>query len=443
MLIEPQGVSSKGPLQGANADLPPGKSSALSDIQTQQDGRTVSTCNLLSRAVLCAATVAALGPPRLTAQEAAGHGVSASEIRIGNITCATGTAEAYAVVAQAEAAYFRMINDRGGINGRKIRFVSKQDGCQVARALELARQLVEKDDVLLLFSVLGTEANLAIRPYLNETQVPQLFIESSSAAFNDPEHFPWTMGLFATYFTEGQAYAKYVLQNMPSAKIGVLSANNDVGKEFVAGLRNGLGDGDSRIVKEVTYGNSDHDLTAAIRSLKESGAEVFMNFSIGAFVTEAIRTAFDFDWHPMQFIPNSSLSVAAFLEPAGLQKAAGIISNARSKRWLGSVSQQDPAVRDFLAWMSTYNPVGNLRDQNNVAGYERAEALVEVLKHCGNDLSRTNLMKQASHLDLELGMLRPGIRITTTPKDYQPIKQLFLIRFDGKEWIPIGPISTE
>jgi branched-chain amino acid transport system substrate-binding protein len=404
----------------------------------------VNTLTRLIRVAILCIAYAAVVATLLSAQEGTARGVSASEIRIGNITCTIGMSEAYAAVAHSEAAYFRMINDRGGISGRKIIFVSREDGCQRASALELARLLVEKEDVLLLFSVLGTEANLAIRAYMNEKQVPQLFIESSSSVFNDPDKFPWTMGFFATYLTEGRAYAKYVLQNKPSAKIGVLSPDNDVGKEFVAGLRDGLGkNGSSKIVREITYNDSDRDLTAAIRTLKDSGAEVFMNFSIGAFATEAIRAASDLDWRPMQFIPNASLSVAAFLEPAGLQKSTGIISNARSKRWMGSASQQDPAVRGFLEWMSKYNPQGNLRDQNNVAGYERAEALVEVLKRCGDDLTRANVMKQASHLNLGLGMLRPGIRVTTSASDYQPIKQLFLIRFDGKEWTPLGPITSE
>jgi branched-chain amino acid transport system substrate-binding protein len=401
-------------------------------------GKQLMLSAILSAAAICAALV----PARLAAQEHAG--VSDAEIRVGNITCANGPAQAYTVVSRAEAAYFQMINDRGGINGRKITFMRKEDGCDPARTLELARQLVEQEDVLLLFSVFGTEANLAIRRYMNEKQVPQLFTETSSEAFNEPEKFPWTIGFFATYFTEGRAYARYVLQNKPSARIGVLSEDNDAGKEFVGGLRDGLGkSGASLIAKELTYSPSNADLSGAIRALKDSGADVFMNFSIGSFASDAIRAASDADWHPLQFIPNASLSVVAFLEPAGLRNSAGIISNARSKNWMGSASQQDPAVREFLDWMSKYNRDGNLRDQNNVAGYERAEALVHVLKQCGNNLTRANVMKQASHLDVELGMLRPGIRVTAGPSDYQPIKQLFLIRFDGKQWRPIGPVSSE
>jgi branched-chain amino acid transport system substrate-binding protein len=309
--------------------------------------------------------------------------------------------------------------------------------------LPLARKLVEEEKVLLLFSTLGTDANLEIRSYLNQQKVPQLFLESSSSIFDDPDHFPWTMGLFATYRTEGRAYARYILQNKPGGKIGVLSADDEVGKEFVAGLRDGLGNKSSMIVKEVTFMPSATDLEPKIRALKDSGADIFANFTIGPTATQAIRTAFDLDWHPLQLIPNASLSVAAFLEPAGLNKAAWVISNARSKSWRANQAQEDATVREFLEWMKKYNPDANLRDQNNVAGYERAEALVAVLTKCGDDLSRENVMKVASNLNIEIGMLRPGIRVKTSPADYQPIKDLFLIQFDGKQWQPIGPVTSE
>jgi branched-chain amino acid transport system substrate-binding protein len=350
----------------------------------------------------------------------------------------------YGAIARAEAAYFQMINDRGGINGRKINFISLDNGSGVAKTLDLAKQLVEKDQVLLIFSSIGTDSNLAIRAYLNEKKVPQLFVESSSSVFDDPSRFPWTMGFFASYRSEGAAYAKYIRQNKPGARIAVLYANDDIGKDYVAGVRAGLGDqASTMIVKEVSYQVSDATLDPQIAALKSSGADVFPNLSIGAFATQSIRAAYDANWHPLQFIPNASLSVAAFLDPAGLDKATGIISNARSKSWLDPQARNDPAVRDFLDWMSKYNPQASLRDQNNVAGYERAQALVEVLKKCGDDLTRANVMKQASNLDLELGMLRPGIRITTSPTDYQPIKQLFLIRFNGKHWIPFRSVVSE
>ncbi|HTX14913.1 MAG TPA: ABC transporter substrate-binding protein [Candidatus Baltobacteraceae bacterium] len=378
------------------------------------------------------------------AQKAYDPGASDSEIKIGNIAEYSGWGSAYGAVGRAEAAYFRMMNDRGGVNGRKIDFISLDSESDAAKSVDLARQLVEQDRVLLIFSPIGTESNLAIRAYLNDRKVPQIFVESSSAAFDDPGHFPWTMGFFPTYRTEGLAYAKYILRNRPAAKIAVLYANDDAGKEYLAGVHDGLGDkASSMIVKEASYQTSETTLDPQIVALKNSGADVFFNLSLGPFATQAIRTAYDMDWHPLQFIPNASLSVAAFLDPAGLAKASGIIANARSKGWLEPQTRTDPEVREFLEWMSKYNPEASLRDQNNVAGYERAEALVEVLRKCGDNLTRSNAMKQAASLNVELGMLRPGIRVTTSPTDYQPIKQLFLIRFNGRNWVPFGAVAGD
>jgi branched-chain amino acid transport system substrate-binding protein len=400
--------------------------------------------NFVSRVLAIASLAAAIAAPSATAQKSYDPGATDGEIKIGNIAPYTGWANPYAAVARAEAAYFQMINDRGGINGRKISFLSVDNASDPAQTSALASKLVEQDQVLLIFSSIGTEDNLAIRAYLNDHKIPQLFVESSSAVFNDPSHFPWTMGFFATYRNEGIAYAQYLLQNKPAAKVGVLYANNDAGKEFLAGAHDGFGDKAPKlIVKEVSYQVSDQSLQPQIAALRDSGADVFLDFSLGPFTTQAIRTAYELGWHPLQFIPNASLSVAAFLEPAGLQKSAGIISNARSKSWISPRAQSDPAVREFLDWMSKYNPGASLRDQNNVAGYERAQALVALLKNCGDNLTRANVMKQAASLDLELGMLRPGIKIKTSPTDYQPIKQLFLIRFDGKSWLPFVSSSGE
>jgi branched-chain amino acid transport system substrate-binding protein len=374
-------------------------------------------------------------------QKAYDQGASDSEIKIGNIAAYTGWESEYAAVARAEAAYFEMINDRGGIHGRKIKFISLDGASNSANALPLAQKLVEEEKALLIFSPIGTETNLAIRTYLNEKKVPQLFLQSSSAVFDDPAHFPWTMGFFATYRTEGAAYAKYILQNRPDAKIAVLYANDDGGREYAEGLHEGLGERVARmIVKETSYEVTAQTTAPQVSALKESGADTFMNFSVGRFATDAIRAAYDSGWRPLEFIPNASLSVAAFLEPAGLEKSAGIIANARSKGWATPEARSDPAVREFIEWMRQYNPQASLRDQNNVAGYERAQALVEVLERCGDNLTRENVMKQAASLDIELGMLRPGIRIQTSPGDYQPIKKLFLIRFDGTRWVPFGGV---
>jgi branched-chain amino acid transport system substrate-binding protein len=402
---------------------------------------TMTTNRMLVLAAILLAAMAIAIPG--VAEKKYGPGVTDREIKIGNIAPYTGFMQEYGAVARAEAAYFQMINDRGGVNGRKINFVSEDDGSDSARFVELGHQLVEQQNVLLIFSSFGTEPNLAIRPYMNDKKVPQLFIQSSSAVFDDPSHFPWTIGFFATYRTEGLAYAKYILATKPAAKIGVLYENTDAGKEYLGGVRDGLGgQASAMIVKQACYQVSDPDVGSQVLALKNSGADVFLNLAVGTFATSAIRKAYDIEWHPLQFIPNASLSIAAFLDPAGLQKAAGIITNARSKGWMHPQSRSDPAVHDFLEWMSRYNPQASLRDQNNVAGYERAEALIEVLKKCDDDLTRANVMKQAASLDFELGMLRPGIRVRTSADDYQPIKQLFLIRFNGKEWDPIGPVSS-
>ncbi len=395
------------------------------------------------RVRIFAATVLtiALAAPSAVAKKKYDTGATDTEIKIGNFTPYSGSFSEYGAEGRAEAAYFQMINDRGGINGRKIKFVSLDSGSQDDKAIELAHKLVEHEGVLLIFSSFGTESNMAIREYMNARKVPQLFLQASSAAFDDPAHFPWTMGFFATYRTEGSAYAKYIRQIKPGAKIAVLYANGDAGREYLAGVHDGLGKmASTMIVKEVSYESTDAALDSQIAALKSSGADVFLNLAFGKFATQAIRGAYDMGWHPLQFIPNASLSIAAFLDPAGLEKAAGIITNARSKSWLHAQGQRDPAVREFLDWMSKYNSQASLRDQLNVAGYERAQALVEVLKKCGDELTRANVMKQAASLDLELEMLRPGIRITTSANDYQPIKQLFLIKFDGKGWVPLGQV---
>jgi branched-chain amino acid transport system substrate-binding protein len=392
--------------------------------------------------ILAALALAALsGTPAAPAEKTYDPGASDSEILLGYIGSDAAWASAYRVVEQAEAAYFRMVNDEGGISGRRIRLLTVSGGSEASGALEAARQLVDRDGVLLVFSPIGTESNLAIRGYLNERKVPQLFVESRSAAFDDPSHFPWTMGFFATDKIEGRLYAAFILKEKPGGRIAVLHPDNATGKEFLEGVRAGLGDrASAMIVKELAYRSDEATIEPQIRALQATGADVFLNLTLGAFVTEAIRTAYDLDWHPLQFIPNASLSTAAFLDPAGLEKARGIIANARSKSWTGLQAQSDPAVRVFLSWMSKYNPDASLRDQNYVAGYERAQAMVAVLRKCGDDLTRANVMKQAASLDLELGMLRPGIRVKTSPSDYQPIKQLFLIRFNGRSRTPVGPV---
>jgi branched-chain amino acid transport system substrate-binding protein len=389
---------------------------------------------MLSAVALFALAFAA---ERAVAQKKYDPGATDSEIKIGNIMPYSGAFSEYGAIGRAEAAYFHMINDKGGVNGRKINFISVDSGSDSSKYVALAHQLVEEDQVLLTVGIFGDTSNMAIRLYLNEKNVPQLFIDATESVFDDPSHFPWTMGFQASKRTEGLVYAKYILQNRPGAKIAILYAGD---QEWLRGIRDGRGTkGSAMIVRELSFEYSDPaTLDAQIVALKSSGADVFMNLAAGRFATQAIRKAYDIDWHPLQFIPNASVSVAAFLDPAGLKKAAGIIANARSKGWLTPQSAQDPAVRAFLEWMKKYNAAATLRDSNNAYGYEVAQTLVEVLKKCGDDLTRANVMKQAASLDLELGMLSPGIRITTSPTDYRPIKQLFLVRFDGRDWVALG-----
>ena len=389
--------------------------------------------SIIALLVVAVASIQALAQPKYD------PGAADIEMKIGNIMPYTGAFSEYGATGRAEAAYFQMIDDQGGVNGRKIKFISLDSGSDTNKAVALAHEIVEQDQVLATVGIWGTPANLAIRPYMNERKVPQLFVAATESAFDDPEHFPWTMGFQASKRTEGLVYAQYILRNKPGAKVAILYANDPSGDEWRQGIRDGLGaKASAMIVKDAAFEYSDPAaFEAQVVALKNSGADVFMNLAVGRLSTRAIRKAYDIGWHPLQFIPNASLSVAAFLEPAGLQKAAGIITNARSKSWSKPQSRQDPAVRAFLEWMRKYNPDASLRDAHNVYGYEVAQTLVEVLKKCGADLTRANVMKQAASLDLELGMLSPGIRITTSPTDYQPIKQLYLVQFDGHDWAPI------
>ena len=387
----------------------------------------------------------ALAAAPALAQKKYDPGATDTTIRIGNIVPYTGAFAAYGNGARAEAAYYRMINDRGGVNGRKIEFISVDNGSDVQKTVELAHKLVEQDKVLLIAGSVGTPQNLAIRGYMNEKQVPQLFVATPADAFDDPSRFPWTMGFQATFRTEAAAYAQYILRTRPNARIGVLSADDDVGREYLDGLRAGLGArASTMIVRAETFRYGDGTtvggttIDGQIAALKASGADVFMNLAFGTLATQAIRTAYDIGWHPLQFVPNASLSIAAFIEPAGLTKSTGIITNARSKATTDAAAQHDPAVRDYLDWIRQYAPKGSERDAAYVYGYELAQTLVEVLRKCGDGLTRANVLRQATHLDLEIGLLRPGIRITTSPTDYRPIKQLFLVQFNGQEWVGLN-----
>ena len=376
------------------------------------------------------------------AQKQYDPGASDQEIKIGNLMPYTGKFSEYGAIGRAEAAYFKKINDDGGVNGRKINFDTLDLASKPGDAMALAHQLVEQDKVLFTVGNWGAPTNLAIRSYMNEMKVPQLFVAATDGALNDPARFPWTMGFQASKRTEGAAYARYILQTKPDAKIAVLSGNGPADDEWRAGIRKGLGaKASTMIVKEAAFEYGEPTtIDAQVAILRNSGADVFMNLGTGRFATQALRKAYDLGWHPLQFIPNASLSISSFLDPAGREKAIGIITSARSKGWMTAESRTDAAVMEFLDWMQRYNPDASLRDANYVYGYEVAQTTVAVLQKCGDDLTRANVLKQATSLDLTLGMLRPGIRITTSPTDYQPIKQMFLIQFNGTDWIPLGKL---
>ena len=372
----------------------------------------------------------------------AASGASDGEIKIGNIVPYTGSFSAYGAIGRAEAAYFRMLNQAGGMNGRKINFISLDSESNTDTAVTLAHRLVEQDQVLLTVSIWGAPANMAIRTYMNEKHVPQLFAAAESD-LNDPSHFPWTMGFQPSRRTEALEYARYILQARPTAKIAILYPADSSAQEWMQAVKDGLGNMASpMIVKELSFDYADPaSLGTTLTLLKNSGADVFLNLVIGKAATEVILKASAIGWHPLQLISNASLAAIARLAPADRPKAAGIVTNARSKSWLKPSARNDPAVRAFLDWMAVWNPQADLRDPDNVYGYEVAQTVVEVLKKCGDTLTRDNVMKQAASLDLQLGMLHSGIKVTTSPTDYQPIKKLFMIQFDGQDWVSAGKVT--
>jgi branched-chain amino acid transport system substrate-binding protein len=390
---------------------------------------------------LTAALVLAASPA--LAQKKYSPGASDTEIKIGQAMPYSGPASAYGAIGKAEAAYFDYLNkEKGGINGRKINFISLDDGYSPPKTVEQVRRLVEQDEVLLIFQSLGTPSNTAIHKYMNAKKVPQLFVATGATKWGDPKNFPWTMGWQPNYQTEAKIYAKYILEKYPNAKIAVLLQNDDYGKDYLKGFTDGLGDkAKSMIVAQATYEISEPTIDSQIVALKSSGADVFFNIATPKHAAQAIRKAYDIDWHPVQFLNNVSISVGAVLTPAGLEKSKDIISiqyykDPSDPRW-----KDDPEYKDWLAWMKKYNPDANVIDGLNVYGYAVAKTLERVLVQCKDDLTRENVMRQAADLkNLHIPMLLPGISVNTGPNDFYPIEQGQLIRFDGKEWVPFGGV---
>ena len=374
------------------------------------------------------------------AEKKYGPGVTDTEIRIGQTMPYSGPASSYGTVGKAEAAYFAKVNAEGGVNGRKIILNSVDDGYSPPRTVEQVRRLVEQEEVLLIFSVLGTPPNAAVQKYLNAKKVPQLFCASGASELGDPQRFPWTMGWRPNYRSEARVYAKYILKARPDAKIAVLYQNDDLGKDYLKGLHEGLGaKASSMIVSEVSYEVTDPTVDSQIVTLSASGANTLLNFSTPKAAAQAIRKVYDVGWKPLHLVANVGSSVATVLKPAGLEKSVGLLTAAFLKDPTDKQWQTDPSYREWLAWMKKYYPEGDTSDFYNVYGYGLAQTLVHVLKQSGDDLTRENIMRQAASVkNLALPMLLPGVKVNTSPTDYYPIKLERMKRFDGKQWNLFG-----
>ena len=394
---------------------------------------------------LAVAAALAIGPT--CASGADTPGVSKTEIRLGQSMPYSGNASAYGVVGKAMAAYFEKINkEDGGINGRKIKFISLDDGYSPPKTVEMTRKLVEQDDVLAIVGTLGTPTNTAIHRYLNSKKIPQLFVTSGANKWADPKNFPYTMPGMASYQTEAAIYGRYLVGHRPGAKVAILYQNDDFGKDYLAGFKRGLGDAATRmIVAEQSYEVTDATIDSQMVALKGSGADALFAIVLGKFVPQVIRQAYDTGWRPQDFIvPTSAMSVKAFLQPAGLDKSTGLVTATVLKTVSDPFWDNDPGMKEYRKFLAEYLPAMDPYDTSMVTGYNTARMMVQILKQCGEDLSRENVMRQAASLkDLELPMLLPGIKVNTGPTDYLPYQTLKMHRFDGKTWVGFGDPITD
>src|SRR5467141_3984454 len=387
------------------------------------------------------AILAATGSGAL-AQKKYDIGATDTEIKIGNIMPYSGPASSYGVIGKTEEAYFRKINAEGGINGRKINFISYDDGYSPPKTVEQARKLVESDEVLLIFNSLGMPPNSAIQKYMNSKKVPQLFVATGATKWNDPKDFPWTMGWQPNYQSESQIYAKYILKELPNAKIAVLYQNDDYGKDYLKGFKEGLGaKAASMIVMEESYEVTQPTIDSSIVKLKSTNADVFFNVTTPKFAAQAIKKMTEIEWKPMHFLNNVSVSIGSVMKPAGFENSQNIISSNYLKDTSDPQWKNDAGMKAFDEFLTKYFPEGNRVDSSVMYGYTVAQGLVEVLKACGNDLTRENVMKQAASIkNLELGGLLPGIKVNTSASDFAPLSQLQLIKFKGETWERFGEI---
>jgi branched-chain amino acid transport system substrate-binding protein len=376
------------------------------------------------------------------ARAANAPGITDTEIKIGQTMPYSGPVSAYGVIGRAEAAYFRMVNEMGGVNGRKINLISLDDGYSPPKTVEQTRRLIEQEQVAFIFGSLGTPTNAAVRRYLNENKVPQLFIATGAVQFSDPLHFPWTMGFLPTLETEARIYAMHILATKPEAKIGVLYQNDGSGRDYLMGLKEGLGaDHAGNVIKESSYETSEPTVDTQIVTLQWSGADVLLIAATNKFAAQAIRKAFDIGWIPTRYLTYPSRSIVAVMRPAGLEKSKGVISANFAKDPTDPRWQDDPGMKEWQAFCTKYLTRTDLIDADAASGFTYAAILVLVLKQCGADLSRENIMRQSANLrDIQLPLLLPGIKINTSPTNYSPIRQMQLARFNGEGWELFGEI---
>jgi branched-chain amino acid transport system substrate-binding protein len=386
---------------------------------------------------------AILAGPALAAEKKYGPGASDTEIKIGQTLSYSGPLSAYGAIGKSETAYFNMINSEGGIDGRKINFISVDDGYIPAKTVEQIRDLVENQKVLFAFNTLGTPQNTAIRKYLNDAKVPQLFVATGADKWGDYQHFPWTMGWQPSYQVEARIYAKYILANKPGAKIAVLYQNDDFGKDYLIGLKQGLGaDAEKMTVSTQSYETTEPTVDSQIVSLQGSGADTLVVAATPKFAAQAIHKVGELGWKPLFLLTNVSISVASVMKPAGLENGTGIITASYGKDPTDPTWKADAGFKGYVAWMQKWQPQGDINDINNSYGYSVAQTLVQVLKQCGDDLTRENVMKQAANLNLTLPMSLPGVHVTTSATDFHPIKQMQLAKFTGTTWELFGEVLS-
>jgi ABC-type branched-subunit amino acid transport system substrate-binding protein len=386
-----------------------------------------------------------LAAPAAYAQKKYDPGASDTEIKVGQTVPFSGPASAYASIGKTQAAYFNMINDQGGMNGRKIKLIQYDDAYSPPKAVEQVRKLVEDDEVLLTFQVIGTPSNAAVQKYLNVKKVPQLFAATGATKFTDPKNFPWTMGFNPNYFTEGRIYGQYILKEYPNAKIGVLYQNDDLGKDYLNGIKAGLGDkASTMIVAEASYEVADPTIDSQILKLKAAGADLLFSASTPKQAAQAIKKVNELDWHPVHIVDINATSVGAVLKPAGLDASKGVISVNYGKDPLDPQWKDDPGMKRYFDFMAKYYPDGDKNSNFNTYGYSTAQLLVTVLQMCGDNLTRENVMKQAASLkDVTGDILLPGMKINTSPTDYRVNKQLQMMKFNGERWELFGPILED